>query len=700
MTLSQRRRTRLTAAMLAALALTSASVPAYGAVSVPQQIRVALFLDLGSKYQSTTPSATLVSTDGISLSWQAGGAFATIAAGASVRFAVDGYRVVVLETADPTAAANALKKIQASSKAGAVTKLIKRGAAVYQVSEGGFATAALAKSALSKWTNAGVAGGSSLTPAFVGGPLAVEAGPYSSLAEAAAAAEQIGNAGLDAFPAVKPAAGGASYVVRVGQASDAGEQDRVLQAASAAGFAVAKPASNDPYAVVRNDVTANPAGAAVPLYGLPAGSTAALLAGPAGDAPIQVVERSKRSYRGNLEMSVLNNNLAVVNVVGLEQYLYAVVGAEIPSSWPAEAQKAQAVAARSYALSMGNQYQVAQVVDSTYSQAYNGTTSENPSAIAGVQATAGEVMTSGGKIINAVFSSNAGGITADPVEIWGNTTPYLAGVVKSPDEGPQQGKPDWFRIALSTGEIGYIRSDMAADQGQKNDAGLPVVRVTANDVAVRKIPLVQNDVTPLARLNAGATAVLLDKVPEYTNYSWVEGPYTGDQLLTNLNNKLGASNKIQGPLQTLEVSEKGASGRAIKLSANGKPVAITGDNLRSALGGVKSTLFEIEETGRFTVMGADGAKRELPVQSGPLQVLGGDGATRSFDSGSAIVLSGGGKIRAITAQAQFVISGQGNGHGLGLSQWGAKGLADQGYDYQSILKYYYKDIALEKDGNG
>lgn len=41
--------------------------------------------------------------------------------------------------------------------------------------------------------------------------------------------------------------------------------------------------------------------------------------------------------------------------------------------------------------------------------------------------------------------------------------------------------------------------------------------------------------------------------------------------------------------------------------------------------------------------------------------------------------------------------GQGNGHGLGLSQWGAKGMADEGYDYQAILKHYYQNATIVKE---
>lgn len=91
----------------------------------------------------------------------------------------------------------------------------------------------------------------------------------------------------------------------------------------------------------------------------------------------------------------------------------------MPSSWGAEALKAQAVAARSYALFQGNKFQVANVVDTTLSQAYYGTSYEYPSIIQAVDATAGEVLLSNGRLVEAVFSSNSGGMSADPLEVWG-----------------------------------------------------------------------------------------------------------------------------------------------------------------------------------------------------------------------------------------------------------------------------------------
>ena len=60
-------------------------------------------------------------------------------------------------------------------------------------------------------------------------------------------------------------------------------------------------------------------------------------------------------------------------------------------------------------------------------------------------------------------------------------------------------------------------------------------------------------------------------------------------------------------------------------------------------------------------------------------------------------MDGDGGLRAGTTSPGFVITGNGYGHGVGMSQWGARGLAEQGYDYQYILKYYYENATIEKD---
>lgn len=688
------------AAMLAAVSLGSVDEAAH-AVTVPDRIRVALFLDLGSKYQALTPVVTLSSAAGLKLTWN-GAAIATADAGQTVRFAVDGYRAKIVETDDFAAANTVLKNVQKSSNAALLIKLSKNGKNVYQVTEGNYASASAASAAVAKWTSAGVASGvKSLTAASVAGPWAVEAGPFASQAAAVAAAGQYGSLGLDAFVAQKLNGGAAAYYVRIGQASDPSALADLKTKAASVGQPVQVPDASAAYVVLRNDLTSGGTpDAAVPLYAISSSGGTKLLAAPADDGNgILVAERSKRTYRGNMELSVLNGDLALVNDLPLEQYLYSVVGSEVPGSWPIEMQKAQAVAARSYAIFSGVGYQIADVVDTTLSQTYNGISAENANAIAGVDGTAGEVLTYQGKVINAVFSSNAGGMTADnETEIWRNDTPYLASAVQSPDAGPQEGKLDWYKVALPGGQVGYVRSDYLADSGTKNAAGIKLYSSTGDGVAVRPSPQTTGEgATPIGKLNKGDTVVVLDKVPEYTNYSWVE-TLTADELTASLNKR--AKTKIDS-LKTLEVSQRGPSGRVSEIEANGTPVDVgVPDNLRGALGSLKSTLFDIEETGRFTVAGAGGAQKNFPTDgsASTLQILGANGAQVTAGSSNLFILGGDGELRAATTDPEFVITGQGFGHGLGMSQWGAKALADQGYDYQSILQYYYKNVKIEKDG--
>ncbi len=690
----------LFALLSAVLALSSSPIVAKAAVSVPDTIRVALFLNLGaSKYQALTPQATLSSAGGMSLIWRDGQSslpIGSVPADQTAIFSMDAYRALVLETADYGAAVASMKKIQASSNAGAIVQLNKSGQTVYQVTEGAYSSAAGASAALAKWTSAGAASGPALSKARVLGPWAVEAGSYSTLAEAQAAAERLGGAGLEAFAALKPRDGAMQYAVRIGQEQDASKLTSLRQSAAAAGAAnVRVPEASESYATLRQTFTQTDAAAT--QYALPAGSSAVVRAEPAGAAGILLAERSQRTYRGSMEIGILNQSLSVVNEVGMEQYLYSVVGVEVGQSWPPEAQKAQAVAARTYALFAGTGFQIANVVDTTVSQAYYGIGSENPNSTAGVDATAGEVLTYGGKPINAVFSANAGGITADNgSEIWGGDQPYYSPAVTSPDEGPQQGKLDWHHVALSNGVNGYVRSDLLEDSGRKHDGGAKLLRVVGDGAAVRSKPQIVNSTEPLARLNEGELVVELKRVPEYNDFSWIEAPMTPEQLLDSLNKR--AKTPIAGPLRTLEVSKRGPSGRVTEVKANGIAVNVgVGDNWRGALGGVKSTLLDIEETGRFTIAGGDGKTREVAGQGGFLQVVGADGKARALSGPNAYVMDGDGGLRAGTTSAGFVISGNGYGHGVGMSQWGSRGLAEQGYDYQYILKYYYQNATIEKD---
>jgi stage II sporulation protein D len=143
-----------------------------------------------------------------------------------------------------------------------------------------------------------------------------------------------------------------------------------------------------------------------------------------GSAPLQV----GRPYRGQVEVGVTAGKLSAINIVGLEQYLAGVVPQEMPSAWPEEALKAQAVAARSYALSHRLGGKGFDLYADVRSQVYGGILGEHARATAAIKATANEVLLWEGKPVDALFHSTSGGATLDASEVFGKAVPYLVAV--------------------------------------------------------------------------------------------------------------------------------------------------------------------------------------------------------------------------------------------------------------------------------
>ncbi|ASC71625.1 SpoIID-LytB domain protein [Halomicronema hongdechloris C2206] len=137
-----------------------------------------------------------------------------------------------------------------------------------------------------------------------------------------------------------------------------------------------------------------------------------------------------RWYRGRVLVMANGGGLTAINYVDLEHYLYSVLGGEMPSSWPAAALEAQAVAARSYALYHRNRagQRPYDVASTTASQVYRGLESEARSTRAAVDATQGQVLTYNGQIIEAVFHSSSGGYTENVEDVWQRPVPYLRSV--------------------------------------------------------------------------------------------------------------------------------------------------------------------------------------------------------------------------------------------------------------------------------
>ncbi len=169
-----------------------------------------------------------------------------------------------------------------------------------------------------------------------------------------------------------------------------------------------------------------------------------------------------KAYRGTFTVTSDGKKLTLVNTVPLEQYLESVVPSEMPKTWHPEALKTQAVAARSYALAVRKTNGAFDVYPDTRSQVYGGVTSEYPTTSAAVNATAGQVLTYGGKIATTYFFSTSGGRTAAVADVWKSSPiPYLVSVTDpydslSPyhDWGPFVFGPDKLKAALKlTGRL-------------------------------------------------------------------------------------------------------------------------------------------------------------------------------------------------------------------------------------------------------
>jgi stage II sporulation protein D len=302
-----------------------------------------------------------------------------------------------------------------------------------------------------------------------------------------------------------------------------------------------------------------------------------------GLASLQV---ENRRYRGRLQVRVEASKLRAINVIALESYLPSVVGSEMPASWPLEALRAQAVAARTYALRHRKLSAPFDLHATVTSQAYKGLESETASTREAVRSTQGLVLMHGNSLINAVFHSSSGGSTENSGDLWSRQLPYLVSV------------PDY------------------------------------------------DDTSPVAR--------------------W-EKPLS-PQLLAGAFAEIGGANRID----VLSTTGSGRVRQARVIGPSGALV-LTGAQLRSRLG-LRSTLVRFKAA-PFTLTAPS-----LAV-----------GTPLPADMGSLLAPP----LPLAPPSPVIIAVGRGFGHGVGMSQWGAYALAQQGRRFDQILQHYYRGVEVQ-----
>jgi stage II sporulation protein D len=169
----------------------------------------------------------------------------------------------------------------------------------------------------------------------------------------------------------------------------------------------------------------------------PNGKRAAFSHGPMRLRGPRGYTRLGRNYRGAMELRRNGGGVMAINIVPLDAYVQGVIPGEMPSTWRPEALKAQAVAARSYALATDHGGTLFDQYSDTRSQVYTGMSAEQRSTNAAARATAGQVVLYRGRVATTYYFSTSGGRTENVENVFYGSphTPYLRGVKDAYDGG-------------------------------------------------------------------------------------------------------------------------------------------------------------------------------------------------------------------------------------------------------------------------
>lgn len=352
--------------------------------------------------------------------------------------------------------------------------------------------------------------------------------------------------------------------------------------------------------------------------------------------------RISKGYYGSMAVYKDSEGYYIVNKVNVEKYLYSVVASEMPASFGTEALKAQAVCARSYVyrqMAAGDYSSYhAQIDDSTNYQVYN--KSEVVEAdIQAVEATAGEIMYAQDEIVNAYYFSSSFGRTSS-MEIWDQDEedyPYLK--IKSLDpSGKSSQKLD---LSKEKDFAKYIN----AKEADAYDSGSRYFRWKARVELSACLNELKEKIEQRQKVNPD----------HFTFYSTVKKKA-----------KKVSSLKGFGGVKKMSCTKRGKSGAILVLT-------------------IQFEFGKVEIKSEYNIRAVIGCAME--------QITYADGTT---DTSSRFLPSAYFTISFQEKTKRYLLTGGGNGHGMGMSQYGAAGMAKEGWDYRQILTFFYDGAKVRK----
>ncbi len=362
-------------------------------------------------------------------------------------------------------------------------------------------------------------------------------------------------------------------------------------------------------------------------------------------------KESTPTYKGTLEIAYNDNGFTIINELTMDEYLYGVLPSEMPVSFGLEALKAQAITARSYAYNqiISNRFHKygSHVDDSVSSQVYNNIEEQELSNQA-VDETSGMYLAHNNNIISANFYSTSSGNTANSGEVWGNT---------AKQEFPTD-TPDYLTsVKVYEGDYGDLSIEENADKFFRS-----------TDIKS------YDSFSSWFRWNVNMTKEeLISSINKNINKRYVINNNMFD-IKNNDGTEFEESEIILKDLKDIKIKSRGSGGliTEVELICSDKVITIKGEyNIRLLLSPNKN----LENSRNIELYRKDDSVIEN------YQLL--PSAFFTIDK------------KLINEElVDITFYGGGNGHGVGMSQNGAKGMADNGKNYEEILKYYYNNVEI------
>ena len=379
-----------------------------------------------------------------------------------------------------------------------------------------------------------------------------------------------------------------------------------------------------------------------------------------GDGGFKVKDKN---YRGAVLFNDLKGTLNLINYIDEEKYLYGVVGNEIGKSAPHEAQKAQAVACRSYSrVKQGTHENYGFDICSTpHCQYYRGKDSESAAVSRAVDDTFGKTIKYNGRTVAAFYSKNSGGYTSASEDIWNERLPYL------------RAKEDRYSPDF-TWKKSFTKREIEAKlvNAGKGVGNLRALRVEerASSGAVKALTFIGDD---------GSATVEKDKIRTTLGTSDLKSlMFTFDGDFKNVKSAKDVnSQKQSGDVKQSQVYVIGKNGQS-SMSISNEVACISSER-----GIVQSRNFKLANSECISASG------RLKLQD----VRDNNSSDSNYATNDLYAKIGGSDY--ISADGDMLFTGLGYGHGVGMAQDGAIEIANRGFGYEDILKYYYDDISVD-----